>query len=314
MSLQLIITDAGLSAIAQAGTLGPVVISKIAIGSGTWASPPPTSTTALITEIKKITPQGSSTPAPGLIHITAEDSSEDAYSVKEIGLFDSNNVLFAIAGGSTTFLTKYSVSTALISVDISLANVPLGTVTIGNANFTNPPATETTMGVAEIATTAEVNAGVDDSRIVTPAKMKAYTDGLATKTYVRFGSGTVGIGAEAVVYETPTVTVPAGETWVYEFQMMAVSGYTNGNTRATYGTPVFRVYRGGMLGTKLTEQLASQSPYGASQSTFVYSVTAVSGTKLTMTAQDGWGIQIPCYVIKLHKTKTSALSDYNSVI
>jgi hypothetical protein len=182
MSLQLIITDAGLSAIAQAGTLGPVVISKIAIGSGTWASNPPTSTTALITEIKKITPQGSSTPAPGLIHITAEDSSEDAYSVKEIGLFDANNVLFAIAGGSTTFLTKYTVSTALLSVDISLANVPLGTVTIGNANFTNPPATETTMGVAEIATTAEVVAGTDNSRIVTPAKLAA--SGYATKVYV----------------------------------------------------------------------------------------------------------------------------------
>ena len=182
MSLQLIITDAGLSAIAQAGTLGPVVISKIAIGSGTWSSTPPTSTTALKTQIKQITPQGSSTPSPGLIHITAEDSSTDAYSVSEIGLYDSNNVLFAIAGGATTYLTKYSVSTALLSVDISLANVPLGTVTIGNANFTNPPATETTMGVAEIATTAEVVAGTDDSRIITPAKLAGA--GFATNVYV----------------------------------------------------------------------------------------------------------------------------------
>lgn len=182
MALQLVITNAGLSAIAQAGTLGPVVISKIAIGSGSWSTAPTPSVTALLAEIKKITPQGSSTPAPGIIHITAEDSSADNYSVKEIGLYDANNVLFAIAGGTDTYLTKYTVSTALISVDISLANVPLGTVTIGNANFTNPPATETTMGVAEVATTAEVSAGTDDSRIVTPAKLAAA--GFATKEYV----------------------------------------------------------------------------------------------------------------------------------
>lgn len=171
MPLQLIITNAGLSAIAQAGTLGPVVISKVAIGSGTWATNPPTSTTALKTQIKQITPQGSSTPAPGIIHITAEDSTTDAYSVSEIGLYDANNVLFAIAGSSSIYLSKYSASTALLSVDISLANVPVGTVTIGNANFTNPPATESTMGVAEIATSAEVTAGTDDTRIVTPAKL-----------------------------------------------------------------------------------------------------------------------------------------------
>lgn len=173
MSLQLTITNAGLSAIAQAGTLGPVVISKVAIGSGSWTTPPTTSATALLTQIKQITPQGSSTPSPGVIHITAEDSSTDAYSVSEIGLYDSNNVLFAIAGGTAAYLTKYSASTALFSIDISLANVPVGTVTIGNANFTNPPATETTMGVAEIATTAEVTAGTDDTRIVTPAKLSA---------------------------------------------------------------------------------------------------------------------------------------------
>jgi hypothetical protein len=173
MSLQLTITNAGLSAIAQAGTLGPVVISKVAIGSGSWTTAPTPAATALLAQIKQITPQGSSTPSPGVIHITAEDSSTDAYSVSEIGLYDSNNVLFAIAGGTAAYLTKYSASTALFSIDISLANVPVGTVTIGNANFTNPPATETTMGVAEIATTAEVTAGTDDTRIVTPSKLSA---------------------------------------------------------------------------------------------------------------------------------------------
>ena len=222
MSLQLTITNAGLSAIAQAGTLGPVVISKVAIGSGSWTTPPTTSATALLTQIKQITPQGSSTPSPGVIHITAEDSSTDAYSVSEIGLYDSNNVLFAIAGGTAAYLTKYSASTALFSIDISLANVPVGTVTIGNANFTNPPATETTMGVAEIATTAEVTAGTDDTRIVTPKKLKdAFFDTLKLKeiyeevipyTYTNAGSF-------SNFWTSASFSKPAGEVWVFEFQM-----------------------------------------------------------------------------------------------
>jgi hypothetical protein len=170
-ALQLTITNAGLSAIAQAGTLGPVVISQVAIGSGSWATAPTPTATALVTEIKRITPQGSSTPAPGVIHITAADTSADAYSVKEIALYTSTGVLFAIAGGTAVFLNKASGSVALTAVDLSLANVPVGSVTIGDANFQYPPATETVQGVLEIATAAEVAAGTDDLRAVTPAKL-----------------------------------------------------------------------------------------------------------------------------------------------
>jgi hypothetical protein len=39
---------------------------------------------------------------------------------------------------------------------------------------TQPDATETVKGIAEIATTAEVNAGTDDTRFVTPAKLSAF--------------------------------------------------------------------------------------------------------------------------------------------
>ena len=45
------------------------------------------------------------------------------------------------------------------------------------ANGSTPPnATETVAGIAEIATTAEVSTGTDDTRIVTPLKLKAVTD------------------------------------------------------------------------------------------------------------------------------------------
>ena len=45
---------------------------------------------------------------------------------------------------------------------------------MGENGFSQPDATETVKGIAEIATTAEVTARTDDQRIVTPAKLKAY--------------------------------------------------------------------------------------------------------------------------------------------
>jgi len=173
-TLNLIITTAGQAALAQAGTLGPVVISKVAIGSGTWTTAPTASATALHTQIKQLDPSGSSTPSAGIIHITATDGSTDAYNVYEMALYTSTGVLFAIAGGTTLFLTKATSSSALFSINLAITNVPSGDLIIGDTGFSYPQATETVKGVAEIATTAEVTAGTDDTRIVTPLKLAAY--------------------------------------------------------------------------------------------------------------------------------------------
>lgn len=45
-------------------------------------------------------------------------------------------------------------------------------------------ATESTAGIAAIATTAQMNAGTNDQTIVTPAKLAAYASGMAKKTTV----------------------------------------------------------------------------------------------------------------------------------
>jgi hypothetical protein len=164
------ITNSGLALLSQVSTIGPVTLSKVAIGSAGYTASG--SETALTTQIKQITPEGSSVPAPGIIHITASDSSTDAYSVKEIGLF-AGSTLFAIYSQTAAILTKSSGNVALFSIDLALTNVPAGSVTIGAASFQYPPATEAVKGVAEIATTAEVTAGTNDTHIVTPAKLAA---------------------------------------------------------------------------------------------------------------------------------------------
>ena len=70
-----------------------------------------------------------------------------------------------------------------------------------------PPASETEAGVAELATQGEVDAGVDDARIVTPLKLAAWSgkakrasgligDGVATQYDVTHGFGTRDVSVE----------------------------------------------------------------------------------------------------------------------
>jgi microcystin-dependent protein len=178
MPLQFIITDAGRAAIAQVGgAIGPVTLTKIAIGSAGYT--PLANRTALQTEIKRIDPSGSSVPVPGTISITAQDNSADSYSVKEIGLYTNNNVLFAVYSQTGVIMTKASGSAALFAMDFVMTNVPAGTVTVGNVGFTYSQATETAMGVLGIATTAEAQAGIINTKIITPLRLAEVT---ATET------------------------------------------------------------------------------------------------------------------------------------
>jgi microcystin-dependent protein len=171
-ALNFLITNAGKSAIATAIATGntiPVTISKVAIGSSGYTATG--AQTALVAPIKQITPQGSSVPTPGTIHITASDSSADSYTVREVGLITSTGTLFAIYSQADPILVKGSGSVALFALDFVMTGVPAGSVTIGSASFQYPPATETAQGVAEIATQAETDAGTDNARFITPLKL-----------------------------------------------------------------------------------------------------------------------------------------------
>lgn len=178
MALQFIITDAGRAAIAQVGgAIGPVTLTKIAIGSAGYT--PTASRTSLQAEIKRLDPSGSSVPVPGTIHLTTQDDSADSYSVKEIGLYTNNGVLFAIYSQTGVILTKGSTASALFALDFVMTNVPPGSVTVGDAGFSYAQANETRLGVLAIATTAEAQAGTVDNKIITPLKMAQVT---ATET------------------------------------------------------------------------------------------------------------------------------------
>jgi len=187
-ALTFILTTAGKAAIVNAVNTGtaPVVIERVAIGSASWT--PTAAATALNTEIKQISAIGGGTVADDTIHVTANDSSTDVYTVKEVGLYTDDDVLLAIYSQADPIITKGAGTVALIAADLVITGVPAGSVTVGDTTFDYPQATETVKGVAEIATTAEAQAGTDDERIITPKKLQDVTATSLRKGVIQLAS------------------------------------------------------------------------------------------------------------------------------
>jgi hypothetical protein len=173
MALNFVITNVGKAAIAQAGTLGPVVLSTIQLGNAGY-TPSPTQT-ALQAPIKSITPSGFSNPTPETIHFTVSDETTDTYTCQEIGIITSTGILFAVYSQPSPILVKVSTTAAFFAIDLVITGIPPGSYTLGGTGFSYPPASETVKGVSFLATQAEVNLGTDTLKVVTPATLRNRT-------------------------------------------------------------------------------------------------------------------------------------------
>jgi len=206
MPIEFILTNAGKAAIVAANNTGtnPVTINRVGVGSASWT--PTAAATALQTEIKKITAIGGAAVADDTIHVTASDTSSDVYTVREIGLFLTDGTLLAVYSQSAAIITKGAETVALIAADLVITGLPAGSVTVGDVTFDYPQATETVKGVAEIATTAEAQAGTDDERMLTPLKLQT-----VTATTTRRGVVELATDAEVQVgADTTRAITPAG--------------------------------------------------------------------------------------------------------
>jgi len=192
MSLQIVITDAGKAEIINAENTGtaPVTISEIGFGSGQYTAS--TSQTALVSEIKRLNTISGVVVGDDTIHVTGRDESADSYDVFEIGLFLESGTLFAVYSQNTPILNKSAQSIALIAIDIAIQSLNPASVTFGDANFTNPPATTENEGVVKLATNAEVQAGTDTQKAVTPGSISS-----RTATTTRTGLVELATNAEA---------------------------------------------------------------------------------------------------------------------
>lgn len=171
MSYSLTLTTAGLDALvdAQAGATEPIQVTEVGLTAAV-ITPAPT-LTALPAEIKRIGSISGTSVSETIIHMTAQDASEDSYEVRAFGLYLADGTLFAVYGQADILVSKTSRLQLQIAFDIAFQDGIAGDIEFGNATFLIPPASETIKGVAEIATQAETDTGTDDERIVTPLKL-----------------------------------------------------------------------------------------------------------------------------------------------
>lgn len=177
----LTITTAGRDALvdAQNGVTEAIQISEVGFSNSKFIVSP--TLTALPSEVKRVSSVSGTSISATVIHMTAQDASDDAYDVCGFGLFLSDGTLFAVYSQLDPIVSKTPPLNLQLAFDVAFQDAIEGDVTFGNATFLFPPATESIKGVAEIATQAEVNAGADDERFITPLK-------LATRLAEAFGA------------------------------------------------------------------------------------------------------------------------------
>lgn len=170
---QITITDAGRAALINAQNTGTVAFVLSQIGVSTQAiAGDLAGLTALPNERKRLATMAGDVVADDTLHVTIRDESADAYALRSFGLYASTGVLFAVYSQADPILEKSAAAMLLLAVDARLVALGTANVEFGPVGFTLPPAGETVAGVVEIATDAEVDAGVDPWRVITARTLK----------------------------------------------------------------------------------------------------------------------------------------------
>jgi hypothetical protein len=176
MTLKITVTDAGRAALVNAGNTGTLPVTVDKIGVTATAFVPTTALTALPGQLKQLSTFGGAAVAADTIHAIIRDDSADTYSLFGFGLFLADGTLFGVYGQATAILEKSSLAMLLLATDIIFADIDAASITFGDTNFLNPPATTDVQGVVELATDAETITGTDAIRAVTPKSVKAVLD------------------------------------------------------------------------------------------------------------------------------------------
>lgn len=168
MGTLITITDAGREALVAPGHEGTRAHEIVEIGLSTAQFIADKELMTLPSELKRITTFGGANVAPDTVHVTLRDDTADQYTLYGFGLYLENGVLLAVYCQPEPILEKSPAAILLLAADLQFATIDAAQLIFGETSFLNPPASTERQGVIELATQAEVNAGTDDTRAVTP--------------------------------------------------------------------------------------------------------------------------------------------------
>jgi hypothetical protein len=232
----------------------------------------------------------------------------------------------AATGYNGTFRLTVAVGTSFTYVMTTAATAGSGTLSytkkgtkkvVGNLAVTGSAyvdGNETVGGTLRVAGATTLGSTSATSLIIGGKTPMTAEDSLS-KTYVKSGNVSPTISSEFAVYTSPTLTIPADETWTYELNIWTNSGYVTGSTRPDVNVLRFRVYNNA---TQIHEQYGSCSPYGAHTANWMHSkalTSADNGFIYKATFLSGVSLDTPVYYrVHLTKVKTSTLSDASACI
>ncbi|CDF81950.1 hypothetical protein PKB_0573 [Pseudomonas knackmussii B13] len=220
-----LLTTIGASKLANASALGTTLkITQLAVGDGGGTVPTPdASRTALVNEVRRAPLNQLSVDPANAAQIIAEQViPEDVggWWIREMGLYDDSGALIAYANcapsykpqlaegsGRTQTVRMVLIVSNTASVELKIdPSVVLATREYVDSAFRTRVATEASLGVVRLATTAEVQAGIEATHSVTPA-------GLSARTATEIRTGLVELATTAEVQaksDTTRAVTPAG--------------------------------------------------------------------------------------------------------
>lgn len=206
-SIALITTTAGRAAINSAlvstdqQVVADVVLSDTnqAVGVGT---------TSLSNIVATLEAEGSVREAGDghAMHVVITDDSDAAYDVRAIALRLDDGTFLMVYSQLGLLATKVASASLHLSIDQTIDADTAAAITFGDTDWRLPAASEEAAGAVELATNAEVQAGTDAFRAVTPAGLAA-----CTATLTRQGVVELATSAETVVgLDTLRAVTPGG--------------------------------------------------------------------------------------------------------
>ncbi|WP_375292460.1 hypothetical protein [Sphingomonas melonis] len=167
-AIALVITRAGLERFTAAQLADDIdlTIATVGLTEANFVVSP--TLTALPGEFSRLAMVSGTAASDHIVHLTIRDDGTEHYLLRGFGLFLADGTLFAVHGQADPIVEKSARTSLYFAVDVAFPTGNAEALTFGNTNFLNPPATRTTAGVAKAAAPADLVAGTDDSRFVTP--------------------------------------------------------------------------------------------------------------------------------------------------
>lgn len=173
MALDLITTTAGRAAILNA-ILNTENLTVEDVQLSDTDQSVDVSTTSLSSVVATLTSvTGSVRPAGdgNALHVVITDDSSAAYDVRALALRLSDGTFLMVYSQAGLIASKAADSTLLLAFDLSIDGDTAAVIDFGGTDFALPMASESAPGIVELATRAEVAAGTDTVRAVTPREM-----------------------------------------------------------------------------------------------------------------------------------------------